>query len=189
MARSYDMTRRGQAAAQTQERVLSAVESLLLQGAPGEITLQAVAEGAGVSVQTVLRHFGSRDGCLMAVAERVRARVETQRGELPVGDVRSAIEALVAHYEAEGILVLRVLGQETGDQWAGAFVRYGREYHRSWVERFLAGDGHADATAVDALVAATDLSVWKLLRLDLGRTPEQVTAAMLLLVTGIQERP
>ena len=188
VARSYDMTNRSLASAQTRDRIVSTTERLIGQRPIGDVTLQAIAEGAGVSVQTVLRHFGSRDGCLAALAERVRGRVAEQRGELPTGDVPTAITALVAHYEAEGPLILRLLGQETGDAWAAAFVGYGRDYHRDWVRRFLSCDPGDDGTTIDALVAATDLSVWRLLRLDLGRTPAQVGAAMLLLVNGVREQ-
>lgn len=187
MTRSYDMTNRGRAATLTRQRVVSVAESLLRERPVSEVTLPVIAAGAEVSVQTVLRHFGSRDGCLAAVAERVRDRVAKQREGLPAGDRSAAIAALVAHYEAEGQLVVHLLAEAATDEWAAAFVQYGMAYHRSWVGRYLAAGREHDSTDIDALVAATDLMVWKLLRLDLGRSPAHVAAVMSRLVDGIEE--
>lgn len=172
MARAYDMTRRARRAAETTERIVAATEALLTTGRVDDVTLQAIAAGAGVTVQTVLRHMGSRDGCLAAVRERVAARVEAQRGDTPPGDVDAAIARLVDHYETEGRLVLNLLAQEGGgDPTAQEAVATGRAYHRAWVERCFGPLLRAPTPeAVDALVAATDLYVWKLLRLDLDRS-------------------
>jgi AcrR family transcriptional regulator len=184
VAREYDMSNRARAAAETTERIAAAAEALLATRPLAEVTLQAVAEGAGVTVQTVLRHMGSRDGCIAAVGERVRARVDAQRGHTRPGDVSAAIAELVAHYEAEGRLVLHLLGQEISDPVAREAVAAGRAYHRAWVERCF---GRSAAADVDALVAATDLYVWKLLRLDLGRSAEATSAVVERLVRAVLE--
>ena len=51
------MTARAQAVQETRERVLDAVLSLHEQHLSSDISLADVAAEAGVSVQTVLRHF------------------------------------------------------------------------------------------------------------------------------------
>ncbi|MDZ7708379.1 MAG: glycosyltransferase [Trueperaceae bacterium] len=136
MTRSYDMTNRARRAAQTTERIVASTERLLADGPLGDVTLPAIAEGAGVTVQTVLRHMGSRDGCLHAVGERVERRVEAQRQATRPGDVEGAISSLVAHYEAEGRLVPNLLAQEHGGEpVARDGVQRGRSYHRDWVTR------------------------------------------------------
>ncbi len=89
--RPYDMTNRAKRTARTTDRIVAATERLLGTVPVGEITLQAIAEGAGVTVQTVLRHMGSRDGCFEAVGERLAARVDAQRGHTEAGDVAAAI--------------------------------------------------------------------------------------------------
>ena len=189
MTRAYDMTRRAGRAARTAEEIAAAAEALLAAVPVGEVTLQAIAGGAGVTVQTVLRHMGSRDGCLAAVRARVAARVEAQRGQSEPGDVAAALAGLVAHYEAEGRLVLNLLAQEGGgDPLAQEAVAVGRAWHRAWVERCF-GPLLADPApeVVDALVAATDLYVWKLLRLDLGRPAEAAAAVVTRLVRAVLE--
>lgn len=179
MPRTYDNSRRSRLAAETTERIAETTEMLLAGGPIGEVTLQAIADGAGVSVQTVLRHHGSRDGCIGAVGERLLARIEDQRGRTPPGDVDAALTALLDHYEAEGRLILNLLAQEESDLTARSAVQEGRDYHRAWVERvFGPRISSSDREVVDALVAATDIYVWKLLRLDLGRSREDTFSVL-----------
>jgi len=170
------MTRRAGDAARTRERIVDAAERLLTSRPVAVVTLQAVADEAGVTVQTVLRHFGSRDGCIAAVAGRVRPRVEEQRGSSLPGDVAGALDGLCAHYETDGRLILNLLAQEGTDPFAAGTVAEGRAYHRAWVQRcFAPAEGEE---LVDALVAATDLYVWRLLRLDLGRSAAATRATI-----------
>jgi len=193
--RSYDMTLRAQRAAETTARIVASAEALLLERPLTEITLKAIADGAGVTVQTVLRHMGSREGCFEAVGARLAERVAAHRGVSEAGDVPGAIEGLLAHYEADGRLVLKLLSQESGsDPLARHAAATGRAYHRDWVRRCFApwlGEhgGAGERTRVDALVAATDLYVWKLLRLDLGRSRADTEAVILRLVTSVLEGP
>jgi len=189
MTRPYDMTLRGQLAAETTERIVDAAEALMGEGPMAAVTLKAIAARAGVSVQTVLRHLGSRDGCLDAVGHRVAERVDEQRSGSTPGDVRAAVAALMRHYEAEGRLVLNLLAQEDGgDPLVRRAAEQGRAYHRAWVQRcFGPRMPGRDEARVDALVAATDLYVWKLLRLDLGRSREATEEVVLRLVTAVLE--
>ncbi len=191
MPRAYDNTKRARDAARTTERIVAATEALLASGPIGDVTLQAIAAGAEVTVQTVLRHMGSRDGCFAAVGERIAARVDAQRGATAPGDVDAAIAAVIAHYEAEGRLVLNLLAQEGGSEpVAREAAEAGRAYHRAWVVRcFGPWAPEPDPERVDALVAATDLYVWKLLRLDLGRSPEATEAVVARLVRSVLEAP
>jgi hypothetical protein len=86
-------------------------------------------------------------------------------------------------------LILNLLSQEHTNELAARAAREGRDYHRAWVLRcFGPMLEPADTTAVDALVAATDLYVWKLLRLDLGRSAEETTAAILRMVRSIADK-
>jgi AcrR family transcriptional regulator len=185
MARAYDMTQRELAAAQTADRIVVSAEDLLTRLPIEQVTLQAVAETAGVTVQTVLRHMKSREGCFAAVATRVQQRVAQQRESLPSGDPAQALHALVNHYETDGRLILNLLSQESASDFAADAASRGRAYHRDWVRRLLLPQGNRalrDQITEDALVACTDLYVWKLLRLDLQRSRQDTEAAMTRLV-------
>jgi AcrR family transcriptional regulator len=195
------MTNRARAAAETTDRIVDTAERLLATASLPEVTLQAIADGAGVTVQTVLRHMGSRDGCFAAVAERVGRRIDAHRASSPPGDVDAAIAGLMQHYEADGRLILNLLAQETGqDELARHAAREGRTYHRAWVDRCFgpllpqaAGTdddpSEPDPEVVDALVAATDLYVWKLVRLDLKRSAAATEATLGRMVRSLLEAP
>lgn len=62
-------------ASATPERILDAVLGLLWHQRLRDVTVENVAAAAGVSRQTVYRHFGSRDGLLRAVVIREESRL------------------------------------------------------------------------------------------------------------------
>lgn len=189
MSRTYDMTRRSNAVAKTKAKIIAATEMLLTTGSLTDLTLQAIADNAGVTVQTVLRHMGSREGCLAAVAKVVSERVDAQRGRSEPGDVDAAISSVLDHYEAESGLVLNLIEQAgTGEAFAAQAVESGRRYHRNWVKRCFGPLVPALKPEItDALVAATDIYTWKLLRLDMGRSKKAASAVMNRLVRGLLE--
>ncbi|GGM16183.1 hypothetical protein GCM10007977_016820 [Dactylosporangium sucinum] len=182
------MRARAEAKAATRLRVLRAVLELSEEKMTIEITLDEVASRAATSVQTVLRHFGSRDGLLDAAVALASAEVEQER-RAPAGDVAGAVEAVVAHYERRGDFVLRLLGQEH-DPRIAAVVGPGKELHRRWVEDTFGPqlqarpEGDREALA-DLLVVATDLYTWKLLRRDRGLDRPTTQSRMHAMVTAI----
>lgn len=191
MPRTYDNSKRERAAARTRDAIAAGTEALLASGPASDLTLAAIAARAGVTVQTVLRHMGSREGCLLAAAERVAQRVQSQRGASEPGDLEGALEGLLSHYEADGALILNLLAQETSDPFAQEATARGRAFHRAWVERCFGPlwPSPPAQAQVDALVAATDLYVWKLLRLDLGRQAEETRAVMTRMVRATLALP
>jgi AcrR family transcriptional regulator len=169
--RPYRMTARAEQAAATGERIVAAAIALLWERASTEIPLDLVAERAGVSVQTVLRRFGSKDGLLAAAADRQRRDIQNQRDGAPVGDVRGAVAVLFDHYEEVGVKVLTLLSEERRVPELARIADEGRAYHRAWCARVfapaLAGLGAEDHDRrLAQLVAVCDVSMWKLLRID-----------------------
>jgi len=189
MVRSYDMSRRSRKAGETTQNIIEAAERLLTEKSLEEVSLNTIARGAGVTVQTVLRHMETREGCLQAVANRVLSRTESQRGAIVSGTIPAIIESLIEHYEQEGKLVLNLLAQEhKGDSFASDFTSKGRAYHRKWVERcFGSYLSDMNAEVIDGLVAVTDVYTWKLLRLDMGRSRSKTKTIILHMVNNILE--
>ena len=181
--RPYRMGARAEAAEERRRRILEAVISLHLERYYDQISLEDVAERAGVTVQTVLRRFGSKEGLIDAASEVARERVASQRGAAPVGDVAGAVENLLNHYEEWGDSVLRLLAQE---ERVPAFRRAtdaGRAMHREWVARTFAPlldarSGEARERLLAELVAVCDVYFWKILRRDLGLGREQTEDAL-----------
>ena len=82
------------------------------------------------------------------------------------------------HYEAHGTAILRMLSQEDRIPAVRDLTDRGRDYHRDWASRvfepLLAGlRRESRERRLTAVVIATDVLVWKLLRLDmqLSRRP------------------
>ena len=183
MSRAYDNTKRAKQGEETSLRILAATESLVRQKALADLTLAEVAELAEVTVQTVIRKFGGKDGLLEAMANVVRHRIQTQRSQMPGNDFEAALDNLIQHYEAEGDLILRLLSQESTSTFAAHAAAEGRAFHREWVQRTFDDELQpATEAKVDALVVATDLFTWRLLRRDLGRSVAQTREVMMLLI-------
>lgn len=186
--RTYTSDKRAAGAADTQRRIIEATISLYGERFHDQITLEDIAERAGVTVQTVLRKFGSRDGLLEAAGKFGAAEVGAQRGEAPVGDVPGIVENLFDHYEVLGASVLRLLAQEDRVPVLANIAARGRRMHREWVRVVFAPylTGRSEAELLEAkLAAVTDVYVWKLLRLDFGLDRPKATTALVDLINAI----
>jgi AcrR family transcriptional regulator len=181
--RAYEQTLRAQKVHETEARLLEVAERLFARERFDRVTLDAVAREAGVTVPTVQRRFGNKEGLFLACAEVARARIAAQRPTDVACSRREAMGRLIDHYEAEGAMVWHLLRQEDDVPALREGLADGRRYHRAWVEAVFGGSD--DVARIDALVAATDLFVWKLLRLDLGRTRTQVEHTMNAMVDAI----
>lgn len=192
--RPYRQTARAAAAAQTRRDILAAAVALWRERALDAITLADIAERAGVTVQTVLRRFGSKDGVVEACIEEGASGIPEARDEAPVGDVAGALDVLLDHYEADGDPTLRTLSLEDRLPAARRIAESGRRHHRAWCARVFGPflpDPEADGyeACLDAFVAATDLYLWKLLRRDLGRSADDTRRAVEMLVGALVSRP
>jgi AcrR family transcriptional regulator len=174
--RSYRMVARAEAAAATRGRLLASAWRHFSSHAFDGVRLADVAREAGVSVQTLHTHFGTKDDLFVAAWRWTMAPEGARRDSAPPGDVGAAIRVLYDSYEKDGDAVLRLLMQEERIPAVHEMAEAGRRWHRAWVERTfeplltgLAGDERERRLV--ALVVATDLLVWKLLRREmrLGR--------------------
>ena len=192
--RSYRMDARAAAAAATATRILDAAEALFWERSMQEITLEQVAGRAGVTVQTVIRRFQSKDRLFEAAAERQTARIVAQRDAAPPGDLAAAVRILVDHYEELGDRVIRLLGEEDRVPGLRKLTDRGRNHHRTWCERVFAAtladlSGSARARRLAQLIAVTDVYTWKLLRRDRLLSRRQTELAMRELLEPITGGP
>jgi AcrR family transcriptional regulator len=68
-------------AVDTRDRILDALEQLLLERGVQQVTLEAVAEEAGVSKGGLLYHFGTKDALLAGMVRRLGERSDQQLAE------------------------------------------------------------------------------------------------------------
>lgn len=191
--RSYTMSSRADAVASTKARIATAALELLMERRFDDVTLSDIAAAAGVSHQTVLNHFESKEGVAFAAADLVVASTNDARSGVTPGDTVGAIRRLVADYEQIG---------DANARWAmdvehlgslAPLIEQARHSHRAWLEAafepHLPAAGKARRRVVNALHAATDVYTWKLLRRDLGVSRAETERTMAHLVDGALGRP
>lgn len=183
------MRARAAAAEATRERILAAALELLKSRLRSDIRLEDIAQRARVSVQTVLRVFGTRVQLLDEALDAVVQEIAEELRPAEPGDVEAAVRTWFDHYERLGDVVVRSLAEES-DPEVQPIVRIGRARHRQRVERLFApllADRPAAKRArlVDALVCVCDVYTWKLLRRDMGRSRREAEATMALMVTSV----
>lgn len=200
--RPYRQVARARATERTRETLLRAASEEVERDGWEQASLEHVAQRAGVTKQTALRHFGSKKGLLDAVIDRTSSIVVKERDEAPVGDIHGAVTNLVRHYERYGETVtrllpyrdavVRVLGQEHRDSFARRAVDRGREVHEKWVLRTfepqlatLRGEQREQRFA--QLVAVCDVYMWKILRLDIGMSVARTEAALVEMIERLVE--
>src|SRR5919106_473745 len=81
-ARTYTMRARAEAVEATRERIARAAMQRFLTEPYDDVTIASVARDAGVSHQTLLNHFESKDGLFAAAAERFSADPAERRRTL-----------------------------------------------------------------------------------------------------------
>jgi AcrR family transcriptional regulator len=185
--RPYRMSARAKAAAATRERLLAAAWQHFATHHYEDVRLQEIAAEAGVTAQTLHTQFGSKDQLLSAAYVWFGQQEITQRDTAPAGDIKQAIGILFDRYEAHGTAVLRMLSQEDRIPAIALMTEAGRAYHREWAaktfEPLLRGlRGASRERRLAAIIVATDVLVWKLLRQDMRvdrREAERVVAEMI----------
>ncbi len=171
--RPYLMKVRAEKAAATRERIVKSATDLIVERTLDGLTLDAIAERAKVTVRTVLRIFGSKDEVFAAA---VRFEGDRGHGALHPGDVAASIKILFDDYEKIGDAVILRLADEGRVPALDALLKSGRVNHRRWIEQSFAPqlasrDKARRAALLTAILVATDVYAWKLLRRDfaLGR--------------------
>lgn len=187
--RSYHQIARAESAEATGHRIADAFLALLMKQWFDEITLEHVAANAGVTVQTVVRRFGGKEGVLKSAVAIFSEQVRAQRAASP-GDVDGLVANLLADYERTGDAVIRMLALEGRHAAVGPVLKVGRNEHRRWVSEAFSQELRkleppARQRALDALVIATDVYTWKLLRRDMRRSAQETAQAIKNLIQAI----
>ena len=188
--RRYRMVARAEAAAATRERLVTAAWGPFADRPFEGVRLADIAGDAGVSVQTLLAHFGTKEDLFVAAWGWRMAPEGARRDNARPGDVRTAVRVLYDSYDADGDAVLRLLAQEERIPAVREMADAGRRWHRGWVERTFEPQLRdlspaAREQRLVELIVATDLLVWKLLRreMGLGRKAAERTVANMVTAT------
>jgi AcrR family transcriptional regulator len=188
--RKYEMGVRTKASEMTSEEIIRVVGELWMKYSIDEITLQMVALNAGVTVMTILRKFGSKEGLFEAAIRTDTAGIQDVRKESQAGNISQAISILMKEYEYAGQAVIRTLAVENDLPVAAKILKKGRELHKEWCQRIFAqylpeSSDKKYEIMLGAFYAATDVYKWKLLRKDLGYSKEETEKIFIKTVRGL----
>lgn len=188
--RTYRMGIRARVAEQTLERIYDAAFTLFRSRPFVEVTLQAVADAAGVTLQTVLRRCGSKEQLFTDAAARQMELIFRHREVPSTGGIEAIVRTIVASYEDMGDLNWRGVSQEGEFPLIKELFDQARARHRQWIGACFSdvigpSQGKERERRITLLFAATDFYLWKLFRLDLGMSRSQTMAHMLDLVTAL----
>ena len=158
------MRRRAASAAATRRRILNAAVELFVARGYDAVTLALVAEQAAVSLQTVLRKFGSKDALLMAASRSQRNEELAQRA-VPAGDVGAVARVLADRYEATGATMMQFMALEERIASVARVLRQARQAHRRWLAQTFERElphlkDSLYARRLAQLFGATELYVW-----------------------------
>jgi AcrR family transcriptional regulator len=188
------MVARAEAAAATRERVLAAAWRQFSERPYEDVRLADIAAEAGVTGQTLHSRFGTKERLFVAAWAHTIGPEGARRDAAPAGDVRAAVRLLYDSYELRGDAALYLLAEENRIPAVQEMTDAGRAWHRAWVERTFAPllDGVSGADRerrLVAMVVATDILVWKLLRREMGLGRSAAERIVTDMVTASKGRP
>jgi AcrR family transcriptional regulator len=184
------MGKRAASTQQTRQRIIDVALKLWRERWYDEISLREIASRAGVSLRTVVNHFGAKEAIFAAALESPVEEELMTRLEARPNDVAGAIRLLAQDYENVGDATIRTLALEGRVPALDVTIERGRELQRAWVEDTFSAAlsglrGGARERQVDLLVCATGVYTWKVLRRDRGLSQAQTEVAIRQLVEAL----
>lgn len=177
-AREYKQVERAKAQERTREALIEAASDEFFAGNWLKSSLDSLSSKAGVTRQTLLRHFGSKDGLLIQALMRGAAQVRDQRWSTPTTDISGAVENVLDHYEEWGERLVGIGAWQRGTVLA-LFANAARQIHYEWVEYAFAQwleplDEQTRARRRAVLIVLCDVQTWWILSNDLGLSRRDV---------------
>jgi AcrR family transcriptional regulator len=191
--RPYRQTARAEAVSASEKRMLEAFLLCTRERWFEEITLEEVAHRAKVSVRTVIRRYGGKDGLVVAAARSLQsAQVQPAVAE-PPGDAPASIGVVIAsllnHYEKVGDDAVRLQAQARRYPALAPLIEHARQAHRERVQQAFASrlerTRRRRDSVLEALAVACDVHIWQVARRDMGHSLEATRELMERLVRGI----
>ena len=185
------MGARAEATRQTRLLIMEAADRLFSERWFDEVSLSDVAKEAGVSQQTVINHFGTKDGLyIQGMVELIGPEITKLRDQVRPGDLDSITRIVCTHYEDYGFGTVRMVAQAGRSDGLDEAIRFGNLAHRDWVAKAFTPQLETMAadqreTTVRLLATVLDAATWYRLRRLEGRTVTQVRADLRHLLEAI----
>ena len=182
MTRPYTLGTRGEAKNQTRERIVEAAEFEFSLKWFDEVSLQGIANAAGVGIQTVLRHFPTKETLFQWAAKGALERADQTRSRLPTTSLQESLTVLWDYFEAYGALILHYLDQLDRSSVFVEITSEGSAAHRRWAQHLFGTFLDVDDPSVQLLL---DVRTWEFLRHRLGLSRVDAQSSLSRLVSGL----
>lgn len=181
-SRPYRQLARAEGRDHTRAALLDVAEREFFAGRFDGASLEELAAGPGVTKQTLLRHFGSKERLLEQSALPGRERV--RRFSLGAGGIAGVVDNLLDYYERDAERALRIAALEGRGGAFDDIVRDAKHLHHDWVHRAFGRwlepfSARVHARRRAALIVLYDVRAWWVLAHDLGLSRREVRATMI----------
>jgi AcrR family transcriptional regulator len=182
--RAYTQVARAEAQERNRDALIDAAAQAFFSGRWEQMSLTEMSVSAGVTKQTLLRHFGSKQGLLEQMLQRGYDQVRDQRWAAPTDDLAGAVDNLLDHYEQFGERSLAI-GSGVGANPAVAELgRVARQLHYDWIDHAFGHwlnrkRGNSRIRCRASLIALCDVQAWWIWSHDLGLARADVRATLI----------
>ena len=165
----------------TNQRIIAAVKELAKDFWLDEITLLQIAEKANVSIQTLFRHFGSREQLIQQSVHRISLDMLAKHALPEEVSVQSIVNNLIDYYELNGHWIIRLRSQAARLTEFEAFKTGWQNSHFQWVQDSFAIYLQALTTVSkkeleDTLFGLTDVHFWYVYRQELCKSKQELNS-------------
>lgn len=192
--RAYTQVARAEARERTRDALIDAAAEAFFSGRWEQVALTEMAVRAGVTKQTLLRHFGSKQALLEQMLQQGYDQVREQRWAASTDDVPGAVDNLLEHYEQFGERAMAIGSGAVSSPAVAELGRVARQVHYDWIDhafgrRLKRKPEQARARCRVALIALCDVQVWWIWSHDLGLAGGEVRATLIQAIeTLLQEK-
>lgn len=185
-ARRYESPRRRQQAAATRRRILAAAERLFAEQGYAAVTMEAIAQQAGVSLATIYLYFPGRTAVVGALVEEIVAAPELSveqiiQGAEPQEQLRAGTHILRRLNERSWLITDILRSQQGNDPEIAQLWALWQQRHLNAIRRAMVVVAKTDGlrpglsaeTAVDVFYAIAGTEVYRALVRERGWTPEE----------------
>ena len=163
----------------TNQRILAAVKALTLDFWLDEITLFQIAEKANVSIQTLFRHFGSREQLIQHAVNLISADILSQHAIPDEVSVQSIVSNLNEYYDLNGLFIIRLRSQAARLAEFEEFQVGWQNSHHLWIQNSFAIYLQALTTIsqnelADTLFGLTDVHFWYVYYHELRKSRQEL---------------
>ncbi|WP_327365848.1 TetR/AcrR family transcriptional regulator [Streptomyces sp. NBC_01217] len=172
-------------AARNRQRILDAAEQLLSEHGPEAVTMNSVAQVAGIGVGTVYRRFGDLTQLLLALVDHRERQFQQTflSGPAPLGPgappgdrLRAFFHALTDHVaEHQTVMLAAETVSPLARYTTGPYLAW--HLHVSMLVRQIRPDADA-AVLADLLLSLSSPSLIRHLTARRGTTPEQIKTSI-----------